>query len=113
MGARAGGRPRGEVRLALAQWARTAAADCSPQGYTFRDLVGFVPGMSPHSPADCHAVRLTLQAMAKAGELLRVGKVHVAGANRPATLFRPAPATPDDLGLQLQQAMQQLVRVIS
>ena len=83
------GRPRGEVRQALAQWAEQHRG-ILVAGLTFRDLVQQVPGMSALSPADLRAVRQTLQDMAKAGELVRVGRARVPGACRPATLYAPA-----------------------
>ena len=57
------GRPRGDVRQALALWAKEHR-DTAVAGLTFRDLVHQVPGMSASSPGDLRMVRLTLQAMA-------------------------------------------------
>lgn len=99
------GRPRGDVRQALALWAKQHR-DTAGAGLTFRDLVHQVRGMSASSPGDLRMVRQTLQAMAKAGELRRVGHARVEGACRPATLYAPAaPNTVTDPALQLQSVL--------
>lgn len=103
------GRPRGDVRKALSLWAKEHR-DTVAAGLTFRDLVHQVPGMSANSPGDLRMVRLTLQAMAKAGELRRVGHARVEGACRPATLYAPTESRPlVDAAMQLQGLMTALV----
>lgn len=80
-------RPRGEVRDAIAQ----ATLSLHEQGATptWRDLVQHVPGLSSASPADVRLVRKTVENMALAGELERVGTVRVQGVCRPMTRYRP------------------------
>lgn len=86
---RRGGRPRGEIRLALAAIFRALPEDHT--GLTWRDLVPQIAGLSAKSPADCELVRHTVNAMVYAGELATCGKRRQTGkCGPPMTLHRLA-----------------------
>ena len=76
----AGGRPRGEIRTALAGAAQALHADCG--GATWRQLA--VRACVWYDKA-----RATVQDMRRSGELAPVGTVPVPGARRPMVLYAP------------------------
>ena len=76
----AGGRPRGEIRTALAGAAQALHAEHGPA--TWRD-------MAVAAQVGFDAARRTVQNMARAGELRRVDTVPVLGARRPMVRYAP------------------------
>lgn len=86
---RPGGRPRGEICIALVAILR-ALPDDHP-GLSFPDLLPQIPGLSIKSPGDCRLVRSTLNAMLQAGELVRCGTCPLTGrCGPPWKLYRLA-----------------------
>lgn len=89
-GAKPIGRPRGEVRKALAEWARRWAEDGKLGGASIAELAAAVPGMSAKAPADMRLVRQTVAAMLRAGELVVVGRLSRPGKRgKPPVLYAP------------------------
>lgn len=81
-------RPRGEVRQVLASAVTELAAVPGPdgrRGCTWRDVAA-------RACVGWDAARKTLENMASAGEVTRIGTRPVPGSRRPMTLYAPAGA---------------------
>lgn len=104
-------RPRGEVRLALR---RAASALHEVQGhFSFQDLAPMVPGVSLSSPADLQMVQTTVSNMARAGELVCVGKHKPEGARTWLCLYEPAePVVMNEAAPVAEQAYAPLAFVL-
>lgn len=91
MGGGSVGRPRGQVRQALAYWAAQQAGQAHAQaGLTVVELVALVPGMHPKSPADRRMVSDCVKAMVKTGELVNVGSApRYCDCGRPPGRYAP------------------------
>lgn len=86
------GRPRGDVRTALAQWARRWQEGVKAGGASIAELAATVPGMSAKSPSDMRMVRQTLMSMLRDGEVVAVGQLPRPGKRgKPPTLYAPTP----------------------
>lgn len=80
-------RPRGEIRAALA----SAAASFGDVGFTWRDA-------AEHAGVGWDATRMTLENMARAGELGRGGTVAVPGVARPMVRYVSPSSAADPAG---------------
>jgi len=74
-------RPRGEVREALAQ----ASVSLGREGFTWRDA-------AIHAGVGFDCARMTLENMARAGQVQRDGLVRVPGVARPMVKYVPRQA---------------------
>lgn len=81
-------RPRGEVRQVLANATRELVRSSPHGGITWSQAAA-------HAQVGADVARVTMQNMARSGELSRVGALCTKEAKRPMTLFAPAPAEPD------------------
>jgi hypothetical protein len=70
-------RPRGEIRAVLS----SALAELPSLGFTWRDA-------AVHTGVGFAAARVTLENMARAGEVVRAGTLPVPGAARPMVRYR-------------------------
>lgn len=86
-------RPRGEIRSVLAG----ALAELPADGFTWRHA-------AVHTGVGFAAARVTLENMARAGEVARAGTMPAPGVGRPMVRYRPL--QPEGGRARLEQALR-------
>ncbi len=92
MKANRGGRPRSEFREAVRATVQALNDERGP--VSCREIAGLVPGINTASPAEWRLVAMTVENMARAGELKTVDRRREPGSCRPVNLYLVADADP-------------------